>query len=55
MCRLGVQVMRGTKCWTDYHMVRAKLRLLFCQSGGVEKRPLPFAVCRNCVIDMYDI
>ena len=44
MCCLDVQVMRRANCWTDHGMVRAKLRLLLPQSGGVQRRPLPFAV-----------
>ena len=43
-CCMDVQVMQGASCWTDHHMVRARVRILFSHSVGVRKRPAPFAV-----------
>ena len=36
-----VCVMRGANCWTDHHLVRARLRLRFSHvgAGGVQRRP----------------
>jgi len=53
MCCLDVQVMRGANCWMDHYTVKAKLRLLLPQSGGVQKRPLPFAVHKLEMCDNY--
>ena len=44
MCCLDVQVMRGSNCWTDHHMMRAKLRVLLSQSRSIQKQPFPSAV-----------
>jgi len=41
---MDVQVMQGAGCWTDHHMVRARVQILFFHSIGVRKRPVPFAV-----------
>jgi len=43
-CCLDVQAMSGADCWTDYYMVRARLRMMFPLSGNVKKRSLPFAM-----------
>ena len=61
MCCLDVQVMREANFWTDHCMARAKLQLLLPQSGGVQKRLLPFAVhklaskemCDNYTLDVW--
>ena len=49
MCCFDQQVMRGANCWTDHHMVRARLRLMFLWSGGVWKQPLPIAVYKFAI------
>jgi len=33
--------MRGANCWTDHHMVRARVRILFFHA---RKHPVPFVV-----------
>ena len=54
MCCLDAQVMRGANCWTDNGMVRAKLRLLLPRSDEVQRRSLPFAVCKLAGEEVYD-
>ena len=41
-----VQVMRGANCWSDHHMLRAKLTLKLNQPKPSKRRPIPFAIHR---------
>ena len=46
-------MIKGANGWMDHCMVRAKLRLLLPQNGGVQKKT-PFAVHKLANKEMHD-